>query len=262
MRYLGKIYEKVDKEEHPHLALFVERVILAKTLKHLLRQVMRQAQPMYLVEAVTHFLNIIFSNEKLQEKLNQQTIKFEPEEQIEVANSLIRPIKKKQGKQKKQKKAQEDDFEAIQAEDQKIKIILPESLYWKPSDAWEQARNIAKARYGHAFPSDMSSVSVLRMPFNRLALLRDLCLSVGIHLIAREYNFLDQVSEEQKKNEKKTKSNQAQQPQSQAPQSSPKKEETYKDLPFRTTDIYDIQPVVKHINIINEDAKSNMEVGK
>lgn len=45
------------------------------------------------------------------------------------------------------------------------------------------------------------------MPFNRLSLLRDVCLSVGIHIVARDYNFMDQVQEESKKDEKKNSSN-------------------------------------------------------
>lgn len=61
MRYLGEVCNKVDEVLYPQVKIILERVILVKVLKHIIRKVMRESNPIYLSHAISHVLNCIFA---------------------------------------------------------------------------------------------------------------------------------------------------------------------------------------------------------
>jgi len=48
---------------------------------------------------------------------------------------------------------------------------------------------VAKKRYSHVLPEDINMYTPLTLKFNRLATLRDLVLSIGVHIEAKDYEF-------------------------------------------------------------------------
>jgi len=55
----------------------------------------------------------------------------------------------------------------------------------RPEELYGRIREIAKVRYGVEMPKRQAEVRCLQMANNKLAILRDLCLKVGIKLISQ-----------------------------------------------------------------------------
>ena len=61
----------------------------------------------------------------------------------------------------------------------------PAILKMKPSEFYTKVRDIANIRYGMELPQKQSELRCLQHSNNKLALLRDICLKIGIKLISR-----------------------------------------------------------------------------
>lgn len=70
-----------------------------------------------------------------------------------------------------------------------ISIAEPATISTKPSAIWARIVYVANKRYSHVFPENIEKYSPLSLKFNRLATLRDLLLSIGVHIEAKEYDF-------------------------------------------------------------------------
>ena len=70
---------------------------------------------------------------------------------------------------------------------------------------------------------------------------RDLCLTVGLHITCRNYDLEENISTQVDANIKK-------------------EEIDSIKLPFQFTDIVDIDPLVKHLDIVSDDVQANMEI--
>ena len=71
-----------------------------------------------------------------------------------------------------------------------MKIDLPASLQLKPAQLYQKIRHIVQARYRFSLPEKQEELVCLKSGSNKLSLLRDICLKLGIKLVAsddREY---------------------------------------------------------------------------
>lgn len=95
-----------------------------------------------------------------------------------------------------------------------IDLPLPEALTMKPSKIWEKIAHVAVSRYQHIFPDNINDYTPLTMKFNRLATLRDLLLTIGVSIEAKEYDFSHEQSQtsgaNQEQKNKQTKDKQQQ----------------------------------------------------
>jgi hypothetical protein len=65
-----------------------------------------------------------------------------------------------------------------------LPIEEPAILKLKPSEFYEKIREVAQIRYGMELPKRQSELRCLQHANTKLALLRDLCLKVGIKLMS------------------------------------------------------------------------------
>jgi len=77
MRYLGLVYNKVDAKLYPDVKLLIERCLIVKCMKHILREIMRISYPMYLTAFLAHALNLILASKKEIQDLENWDLKFE-----------------------------------------------------------------------------------------------------------------------------------------------------------------------------------------
>ncbi|CAD8136560.1 unnamed protein product [Paramecium pentaurelia] len=192
MRYLGKVISFIRSEEQPSLRLTLERVVFAKTLKHIFRESMRKAPQNQLSQVLSHLLNVIFSNSNTSINNNKQE-------------------EKKKKKKNKNKSTQNGDKPHF-------KCLIQTNNYQYPTyqEVWDQINKIAEARYQHKIDSSILN----KKGFHKLSCLRELCQQIGLQLVARDYHE------------------------------------------FQPSDIVGIQPIIKFIEQVSEDAKNNIEIGQ
>ena len=76
----------------------------------------------------------------------------------------------------------------------------PSVLTMKPKELYEKIRKVALHRYSLELPENQQDLLCLKKANTKLAVLRDICLKVGVKLLAggkdfsREYNLDNEVS--------------------------------------------------------------------
>jgi Translation initiation factor eIF3 subunit 135 len=65
-------------------------------------------------------------------------------------------------------------------------IEKPVSLNLKPEELYTKIKHIALARYRHALPDTQIELKCLQNPNNKLSLLRDICIKLGIKIVTHE----------------------------------------------------------------------------
>jgi len=60
-RYLGEVLRSPLLDEHLHIRMALERVVMVKSVKHLLRMAMRESSPLYMSRVIARLLNCIFA---------------------------------------------------------------------------------------------------------------------------------------------------------------------------------------------------------
>ncbi len=161
-RYLGEVIAKIESDNFSNVRTQLEKCVLARCAKHVLREFMRDAPRTLFPHAVAHLLNCLFANEKQKSLLNDKKIRFELEQPD------LEQGKKKANKNKKQQPKVDNSV-----------------LSHTPSEIWSRVQEIAKKRYGH----ELKSFPGYAMKFSRLATLRDICLRTGLVLQLKEYKF-------------------------------------------------------------------------
>ncbi len=63
-----------------------------------------------------------------------------------------------------------------------IKIQPNRFVSMKPDEMWQEVCKIAQARFKYELPKSQLAFDVFKFPFQKIATLRDVCLSVGIVL--------------------------------------------------------------------------------
>ena len=236
MRYLGIVLNKLDKVKHVHIKYALERVILVKSLKHVCRSIMRDSNKIHLLYNLAHLLNCIFASNSDKKILDNKEVIFkfnEKEQKIEVNNDNNSDNLKKKKKKKKKNVVVKENSNQFNLISYKINLENSEFLFNTPQEIWEKITNIANKRYSYELTKKWEDFSGLNLPFNKIAILRDFCINVGLQIKGKSFEIFE--------NENKVFSK-------------------YCELPFCTDDIINIVPIQKSIEINSEDIISHMEM--
>lgn len=63
-----------------------------------------------------------------------------------------------------------------------IRLYTPKGVTIRPSEIYDEIKQIAKSRFGHGLPEDPRKLKCMSTPINKVALLREVCMLVGIQL--------------------------------------------------------------------------------
>lgn len=100
---------------------------------------------------------------------------------------------------------------------------------------------MAQIRYGYELPEKQTEIKSLQHPTSKLALLRDICLKLGVKILAATKDIsLD--NEQPLPVPAQPKKRQPQRPVT-------VEEATYAHLPFSANDFAEIFPVIKHLEL-------------
>ena len=258
VRYIGKVCKSITKEKSFFLYILLERIMLAKSIKHFIKPLFRETSSLFHADLVAHILNCIFAPNKVLtvlETANVQSL-FEQSERVEQVSTepKVESQEEKEAKKKKKKKKGANskkpkeannfvsplmDFGSIKIEDESANFIN-----LKPKEVWFAIRAICKSRYLYDLPESAAEFEAFKYPLTKIATLRDVCISTGIILETQNYQLLEKTTV--KKEEAKD-----------------KKEDSNIELeilPFKPYNIVDIQPVVKHLDPGCDDAKVQMDL--
>lgn len=170
VRYIGKVHESLNKKMYPHLAKLVERFVVVRCLKKILRRVALQEDLQTFVECLVQYLNILLGNDLIRS----------------MADEKIKTIGTKKNSDNKKKKKSKKRLVETKAEGE-----ISANLRVSSVQLLTELREIAKQRYGYAEESlsDYNSISCIQTDSDKLALLREVCLCLGVVLRAKEYDF-------------------------------------------------------------------------
>ena len=258
VRYIGKVCQSFNKAQSPFIHILLERIMLTKSIKHFVRVLFRQTSSLYHADMAAHVLNCIFASKKGLSQLENTNAKtlYEQTERPEQSATEAKGDSQEDKKKKKKKKSntakkQKDtanfisplmDFGSI-----KIDTGMGDFINLKPSDVWSAIRNICKKRYLYDLPESAAVFEPFQHPLTKLATLRDVCLSTGIVLECKNYNLLDKKNEKEEESKSKETDIASFNPDT---------------LPFRSQDVINIVPIVKHLDPTCEDAKAQIELVK
>ncbi|KAL6912229.1 hypothetical protein ACP4OV_001034 [Aristida adscensionis] len=200
VRYLGKIAGMV--KHLPHLLDLFSAEIIVRSAKHIVKEILRQSPDHEIGPAIAHFLNCFFGK-------------------------VLAPSTKGSlgSTQSKSQKSHDSGQNSKSTKGQKLnqgaasRKSLSTYSHLTSDGIWSSIRDFAKSKYQFEVPDDA------RLGAKRVAVLRNLCLKVGITIAARKYD-LDDAN------------------------------------PFQPSDILNLQPVVKHSVPTCTDARNLMEAGK
>ena len=171
IRYIGKIYTLLNKKIHTHYRKLIERFVIIRSIRKLLREIALVETKQTFIDCVIQYLNMFLGND-LVRKMADDKIK-----------SLNSPKVSKPSKKKKKKRK----FSVIDKDNMEV------SNYMKitSDELFNKILEIAEKRYG--FPKEtfktFEDINCLKRASDKTAFLRDSCLSLGIILKLRNYSF-------------------------------------------------------------------------
>ena len=62
------------------------------------------------------------------------------------------------------------------------RLKLPHALTMRHDDIYQEIRTIAQKRFEHQLPAEIKKISCMSSPISKQAVLREICLKVGIQL--------------------------------------------------------------------------------
>ena len=170
VRYINKIYEGINKKAYPHMIKLIDRFVLLRSFKKILRQVALEEDVQTFVECFAQYLNILLGNDLVRkmvdDKINTQGNK-----------------KSVENKKKKKNKKKMIDL--------KVGAEISPNLRVTSDELLENISKIANERYGYSkdLLSDYNNISCLKSDLDKLSFLREVCLVFGAVLKAKNYDF-------------------------------------------------------------------------
>lgn len=113
------------------------------------------------------------------------------------------------------------NFKSLINDDRNSKL-----LKMKPKEFYSRVVYMAKKRYGYELPEDLLELGCRKTEIEKLALLRDFCLKLGVKIHSRNYQLAELSTEDNKSGA---------------------------SLPFTEADIVEIVPKIKNFEIVNHD---------
>lgn len=185
-RYLGYVLQILDPQSHMKHILLTKRAIVVRCLSHLLNHVLSCIPYLQISDTISHLLNCAVGSKDVQSFLESKVKnlnKAGDNKQGEDQDTTGEGSKKK--KKKKQKKVQQ------------VKTDLEPNTYmiYSPTDLFKEMKKIAEIRYKHTFTEkNFNDLTFLGSEADRLSFLREICLSIGLCLGFRDFNFGTNVS--------------------------------------------------------------------
>ncbi|KAM4700190.1 clustered mitochondria protein homolog isoform 1-T1 [Discoglossus pictus] len=163
MRYLGKVIDIVAKFpipsqlDHVHKILISE--VITRSAKHIFKTYLQGVELSGLSAAISHFLNCFLSS-------FPNSIAHLPADEL---------VSKKKNKKRKNRNLSSTDNTAWAC-------ITPQEL-------WKNICSEAKAYYDYPLECENVDQAVETHNLQKISLLREICIKVGIQLLLKEYNF-------------------------------------------------------------------------
>ncbi|KAA8515704.1 hypothetical protein F0562_018685 [Nyssa sinensis] len=203
VRYIGKV---TDGTRHlPHLWDLCSNEIVVRSAKHILKDVLRDAEDHDLGSAISHFFNCVFGNcQAVSVKGIANSMQSRTQKKDQVGRQALGKSSRGQARWKNGGSARKKQSSYMS--------ITSDSL-------WSDLSEFARLKYQFDLPEDA------RSRVKKISVIRNLCQKVGVTIAARKYD-LDAVA------------------------------------PFQTSDILNLQPVVKHSIPVCSEAKDLVETGK
>ena len=268
MRYIGKVSKAIDEDKLPHIKTLLERWMVWRWATKIFNDLVKGVPSSWISKFIAHFLNILLAPEHLILKLNngevlkneiREVIKTQPKQkpnnQVSNEQQINKSNTKRKGKNKKKNKTEKTEnngehkiekqsvYKISSLFNRNFKTLLDDNknlkcLKLKPKELYSRILRSAKKKYDFDLSSELVGLKWRKSYKFKISFLRDLCLSIGIKIRAKDYNLeeLVQTSEESKNSNKVSQQNNT--------------------LPFSEEDILEIIPSVRHIEIVNYDYKS------
>ena len=268
LRYIGMLVENIDRLNIniPWFKLLCERVAIIRSAKHIINQWIKNSHTIYISHVIAHFLNLLLSPKETLERMEKNGLKegdrsIQPQiissvEKIRVSigQGEKEPVKEKSRKKKKKAKKEQGAL----PETKKLLdlgglscplIEYPIYLSKTPSELWEEIQNISEKRYEYKLSSSQYECPSLTNGNDKYAILRDLCLCIGIQLECKDYTLMS-----------KSKSNRR--GISPPISISPTTDTMHENVSFTSTNIINLFPVSKRMDMVSVDARLMIENGK
>ena len=265
IRYLGQIANNQKDPVLIYLKNDLIRIILVRTLKHIIIKYIKEANQNYLIPVLCHFLNLVFSPIEVLHSLEEKKINYEvPDfnlllsapnmglnEYYSMNSNKEKESEEKNGSKKKKKKnKKKNQKEGKQIKENSdnnnndyyngpISIKIPSIFSKTPSEIWNEIKEAAHFRYKFDFEESIFNCILNNDTFDitqkKMLIIRDLCKSIGIQLLSRNYILSNQNKKECSES---------------------------LSLPFKCSDFLGFFPVVKKVNILNQDGKNIFDLAK
>ena len=171
IRYIGTIYAKLQPRHHSHYIKLIERFVIIRSLRKFLREIAIDESKQTYIDCMIQYINMLLGNDLIRNMSDEKIASLDSPKQS-----------KKTKKNKKKRKFSSNDKE--KPEISKYKRVNSTQLLKKINE-------IAEKRY--SFPKNFfksyDSMASLTEKSDKLAFLRDICLSFGVVIKQKNYVF-------------------------------------------------------------------------
>lgn len=276
MRYIGKISKSIDDGKLPHIKTLLERCMVCRCAAKVFNDLVKGVPSSSVSKFIAHFCNILLSPEHIIRKLDDgqvlptSDIHEQPKSQpkpktveqpvAEPLNSKQNAKKKNKNKKHKHKSAKADGSDGSKPDRQAVykisslvnknfKTLIDDNkntklFKLKPKELYAKVVRLVKKKYDYDLSPELVDLKCRKTYKNKVALLRDLCLSIGVKIHAKTYNLDEAVA-----------------PVDDAKDAS-KTAQVNSRLPFSDADVVEMVSRVRHIDIVNYDYKSLVSSAK
>lgn len=259
IRYLGKVADSIEEGKLPHIKTLLERSMVCRSAGKLFNEMIRSCADSKGAKFIAHILNILFAPQHIIHKLDEgQDLEEEKVEENKTQKSNKNENhsenkgkkgdkkNKKRNKNKNQnsngpeKKEEKKLFEISSLHNKNFRHLVEDNknaklFKMKPKEFYNKIVKLVKKRYSYDLDPELTNLSCRKSLRNKFAFLRDFCRVVGIKIHSRNYS-LEEV--ETSATDKPC------------------------QLPFNESDIVEVIPIIKNIDIVNYDYKTFINTAK
>ena len=264
-RYYGEIISRIEsnpknEKSSSWLKTLIIRDIYVRSARHIFDNLFKNIPSYLSTYFISYFLNIFLCSAPLIKLLEQYEITYkngefkmvhgnqlnlnkekEKEEcdttEKDTAKNKNNEKNKKKKDKKKAKKDKEYEFKTFFMEsitntklNQMVEFERINEFLIKPSNLWNQIREVALKKYGYDIPNKPNFDYIDPM-FNKFGMLRDFCLKIGLQIESLDYEFFPDTNYLLKNGL------------------------SYKNLTFQPQNIITMYPVIKEVELPSEITK-------